>query len=97
MKSSLFAVSDLHVSYAKNRRIVNGVHSDSGDDWLIVAGDVGEILEDVVETLALLRRRFSTVIWTPGNDEPCSLRAPRERGRRDRAPAPMRRLFGAAR
>jgi 3',5'-cyclic AMP phosphodiesterase CpdA len=57
------------VSYAENRRVVDGLRPDTEDDWLIVAGDVGEILDDVVETLALLRARFRAVIWTPGNHE----------------------------
>jgi len=66
---ALFAVSDLHVGYAENRRIVEGLRPDSEDDWLIVAGDVGEIFDDIRRTLALLRDRFSTVIWAPGNHE----------------------------
>jgi 3',5'-cyclic AMP phosphodiesterase CpdA len=66
---SLFAVSDLHVSYAENRRIVDGLRPESDDDWLIVAGDVGEIFADVEKALALLRQRFASVIWAPGNHE----------------------------
>jgi 3',5'-cyclic AMP phosphodiesterase CpdA len=66
---SLFAVSDLHVSYAENRRIVDGLHPESDDDWLIVAGDVGEIFRDIEKALALLRQRFASVIWAPGNHE----------------------------
>ena len=69
MAGSLFAVSDLHVSYAENRRVVDGLRPDSDEDWLIVAGDVGEIFADVEHTLRQLRDRFSTVIWAPGNHE----------------------------
>jgi 3',5'-cyclic AMP phosphodiesterase CpdA len=65
----LFAVSDLHVSYAANRDQVAGIRSESPDDWLIVAGDVGEFFADVRETLASLRDRFAKVIWAPGNHE----------------------------
>ncbi|MCA2219064.1 metallophosphoesterase family protein [Jidongwangia harbinensis] len=66
---SLLAVSDLHVAYAENRRVVDGLRPASDEDWLIVAGDVGELFGEVVETLAALARRFAKVIWAPGNHE----------------------------
>jgi 3',5'-cyclic AMP phosphodiesterase CpdA len=66
---SLFAVSDLHVGYAENRRLVDTLAPESADDWLIVAGDVGEFFADVERTLRQLRTRFGTVIWAPGNHE----------------------------
>ncbi|MGJ5949568.1 metallophosphoesterase family protein [Streptomyces neyagawaensis] len=63
------ATSDLHVAYPENRRIVADMRPQSDDDWLIVAGDVGEITEDFTWALTLLRERFDTVIWAPGNHE----------------------------
>ena len=69
MTASLFAVSDLHVSYPENRRVTDDLRPATGDDWLIVAGDVGEIFADIEQTLAALRGRFGTVIWVPGNHE----------------------------
>jgi 3',5'-cyclic AMP phosphodiesterase CpdA len=66
---SLFAVSDLHVSYAENRRLVNDLHPGDPGDWLIVAGDVGEIFGDIEKALRLLRQRYAAVIWAPGNHE----------------------------
>ena len=69
MTGTLFAVSDLHVSYEENRRVVDGLEPSSDDDWLIVAGDVGEIFADIEKTLTLLRGRFASVIWAPGNHE----------------------------
>jgi 3',5'-cyclic AMP phosphodiesterase CpdA len=66
---SLFAVSDLHCSYPENQRIVNDLRPQSGDDWLIVAGDVGEIFGDIENALRLLRQQFAKVIWAPGNHE----------------------------
>ncbi|MDX2911463.1 metallophosphoesterase [Streptomyces griseiscabiei] len=65
----LMATSDLHVAYPENRHIVAGMRAQSDDDWLIVAGDVGEITEDFTWALTLLRERFDTVIWAPGNHE----------------------------
>ena len=69
MTGSLLAVSDLHVSYAENRRVVDRLHPTSDDDWLIVAGDVGELFADITGTLGALRTRFRQVIWVPGNHE----------------------------
>lgn len=69
MGASLFAVSDLHVSYPENRRVADRLRPQSEQDWLIVAGDVGEIFAEVEATLRALRDRFRTVIWAPGNHE----------------------------
>ncbi|MFJ6213095.1 metallophosphoesterase family protein [Streptomyces sp. NPDC092296] len=65
----LRAVSDLHVTYAENREIVERLQPGSPDDWLIVAGDIGELMADIEWTLTLLRDRFAQVIWVPGNHE----------------------------
>lgn len=65
----VFACSDLHVRYPENREIVQDLSGESPHDWLIVAGDVGEIASDIEWALALLAERFERVIWTPGNHE----------------------------
>ncbi|MEV6803408.1 MULTISPECIES: metallophosphoesterase [unclassified Streptomyces] len=39
------------------------------DDWLIIAGDVGETVEQLEWTLDELGRHFSTLVWVPGNHE----------------------------
>ncbi|MFJ8017181.1 metallophosphoesterase family protein [Streptomyces sp. NPDC096339] len=66
---SLLAVSDLHVSYEENVIALEALRPRHEDDWLLVAGDVGEIASEVEATLALLSRRFATVVWAPGNHE----------------------------
>jgi 3',5'-cyclic AMP phosphodiesterase CpdA len=63
------AVSDLHVGYAENREVVQELRPRSGDDWLLVAGDVAEKFASIEWALGLLRERFATVVWTPGNHE----------------------------
>lgn len=65
----LLAGSDLHVAHPENRRIVDALAPTAPDDWLIVAGDVGEFVEDIVWALRTLSSRFATVIWVPGNHE----------------------------
>lgn len=69
MTGTLFAVSDLHISYRENVDVVDRLRPASPDDWLIVAGDVGEVFADIERTLAQLRSRFAAVIWAPGNHE----------------------------
>ncbi|TDV34519.1 metallophosphoesterase family protein [Actinophytocola oryzae] len=67
--SNLAAVSDLHVSYQENREIVESIQPETPEDWLLVAGDVGERMPDVEWALGLLRDRFAKVVWVPGNHE----------------------------
>jgi 3',5'-cyclic AMP phosphodiesterase CpdA len=67
---NLTAVSDLHVGYyQENREVVEGLTAESPDDWLLVAGDVAEHFADIEWALSVLRERFATVVWTPGNHE----------------------------
>ncbi|MEU6883127.1 metallophosphoesterase [Streptomyces sp. NPDC046712] len=54
---------------ADNRDIVSTIRPSSDQDWLLVAGDVGEISTDIETTMRLLAGRFSTVVWAPGNHE----------------------------
>jgi 3',5'-cyclic AMP phosphodiesterase CpdA len=68
-RASLLAVSDLHVGFSENRPIVAELRPQSPSDWLIVAGDVGEIVADIEWALRLLSDRFVKVIWVPGNHE----------------------------
>jgi 3',5'-cyclic AMP phosphodiesterase CpdA len=72
--ASLFAISDLHSSYAENQRIIDEMRPESSADWLIVAGDVDDTFSKIEKTLSLLRRRYAKVIWTPGNHELWTLR-----------------------
>ncbi|GLY04353.1 metallophosphoesterase [Actinoplanes sp. NBRC 101535] len=65
----LLAVSDLHVAYKENLQLADRLAPTSDDDWLIVAGDVGEVFDEVVATLRHLAGRFAKVIWAPGNHE----------------------------
>lgn len=65
----LYATSDLHVTHRGNAPLVESIRPHSPDDWLIVAGDVGERVQPVIDTLATLRERFATVVWVPGNHE----------------------------
>ncbi|MFB6619985.1 metallophosphoesterase family protein [Streptomyces sp. NPDC085524] len=68
-RGRLLAISDLHVGHPENRRILEELRPGSEDDWLIVAGDVGETAEGVAWALSTLSARFARVVWVPGNHE----------------------------
>jgi 3',5'-cyclic AMP phosphodiesterase CpdA len=65
----LLAIGDLHVGHPENRRIVEELRGRSAADWLIVCGDVSELSTDVEWALGVLRERFATVVWVPGNHD----------------------------
>lgn len=64
----VYAISDLHVSHLPNRRAVEKIPPHP-EDWLIIAGDVGETPDHLEWTLQLLVGRFQNVVWAPGNHE----------------------------
>jgi len=64
----LLAISDLHLSNTTNREALEAI-SPHPNDWLILAGDVAERLEQVRSAFSLLINRFERVIWVPGNHE----------------------------
>lgn len=65
----LLALSDLHVAFPENRKIIENLQPKSAGDWLLLAGDVGELTADIEWVLRTLSARFATVIWSPGNHE----------------------------
>ncbi|MEU6524247.1 metallophosphoesterase [Streptomyces sp. NPDC046924] len=65
----MWAISDLHVGYEENRALVERMHPESDEDWLLVAGDVAETVDDIRWALKTLAGRFRKVLWAPGNHE----------------------------
>lgn len=64
----LYAISDLHIGYESNRDALMQLPSHV-EDWLIVAGDIGETEQDLEFALSQLSRRFAQLIWVPGNHD----------------------------
>lgn len=64
----LLAISDLHVGFRVNREAVERLPP-SPDDWLILAGDVGESPAHLEFALRTLVPRFRQIVWVPGNHE----------------------------
>lgn len=76
----LLAISDLHLGYAANRDVIAALPA-SPDDWLILAGDIGETLDHLRFAIETLRPRFARMVWVPGNHDlwtwprdPCRLK-----------------------
>ena len=74
----LFAISDLHVGHAGNRALDQ--LGDHRDDWLIIAGDVGETAAHLRFALAYAVAQFARVFWVPGNHELWTANADDARG-----------------
>lgn len=68
-QGKLLGISDLHIAHPENREILEELRPDDPADWLLVAGDVGEIFGDIRWALGLLRERFAQVVWAPGNHD----------------------------
>src|SRR6516164_5109663 len=66
---ALVAIADLHVEATDNRCFVETLRPAHERDWLIVCGDVGEVMSDIQWALRTLAGRFEQVIWAPGNHE----------------------------
>jgi len=89
----LYAIADLHLRYAVTREALAAMPA-FPDDWLIVAGDVGETEGHLRHALALLSRRFARLLWVPGNHELWTL--PAQAGE-PRGEAKYRRLVSICR
>ena len=64
----LYAISDIHLRHADNKLALQSIPAHP-EDWLIVAGDVGETLAEMELMLRTLTERFRQVLWVPGNHE----------------------------
>lgn len=64
----LLAIGDLHVGHPINREALADL-SPHPDDWLILAGDMGETEEHLRIVLDHVVPRFAQVLWVPGNHE----------------------------
>jgi len=64
----LYAVSDLHLANKVNLQALEALPPHP-DDWLILAGDIGELEEHLKFALIILKSRFRKLIWVPGNHD----------------------------
>jgi predicted phosphodiesterase len=66
----VFAISDLHLDYAANREWLQQLPlHEYNKDVLILAGDVSDRLALLEEAFRTLTRRFSAVLFVPGNHD----------------------------
>lgn len=64
----LWAIADLHLRYEVNRSALQALPA-YPEDWLILAGDVGETEEQLAFALETLAPRFARLLWVPGNHD----------------------------
>ncbi len=64
----LYAISDLHLGSPVNREALARLPA-YPDDWLILAGDIGETEEHLRLALDSLAPKFARLIWVPGNHD----------------------------
>ncbi len=64
----LLAISDLHLRYESNRAALEAIPPHP-DDWLIVAGDLGEDEASFRFAWRVLGQRFARLLWVPGNHD----------------------------
>lgn len=64
----LLAISDLHLRYEVTRRALTELRPHP-EDWLIVAGDLGEDEAIVHFAWKTLAERFRRLLWVPGNHD----------------------------
>jgi predicted phosphodiesterase len=66
----VFALSDIHVDYDANARWIGNLSTeDYTEDWLILAGDVTDVLGSLAWCMGVLAERFHKVLFVPGNHE----------------------------
>lgn len=66
----IFAISDLHTDFAPNLAWIKSLDKNKWrEDVLIVAGDVSNSLDILLETLQLLKDRFGEVFFIAGNHD----------------------------
>jgi predicted phosphodiesterase len=68
----LYAISDIHLGHSINREALEALPSHA-EDWLILAGDVGESTTHLHFALSILSKRFARLLWVPGNHDLWSL------------------------
>jgi Icc-related predicted phosphoesterase len=64
----LWAISDLHLGVESNRQGLRALPAHPAD-WLILAGDICESTELLIEAFTLCTQKFAKVFWVPGNHE----------------------------
>jgi 3',5'-cyclic AMP phosphodiesterase CpdA len=57
------------VEVPENRAFVEELRPESSDDWLIVCGDVAEVMTEIEWGLRTLAERYAQLVWVPGNHE----------------------------
>ncbi|MBK7862422.1 MAG: metallophosphoesterase [Archangiaceae bacterium] len=64
----LLAISDIHIGRPQNLDAMRAL-SACPDDWLILAGDIGDTIAELELAFDVLEPKFKKLIWVPGNHD----------------------------
>lgn len=64
----IYGISDLHLANRINFDALDALRPHP-NDWLILAGDIGELEDHLKVALYILKRRFKRLVWVPGNHD----------------------------
>jgi 3',5'-cyclic AMP phosphodiesterase CpdA len=92
----LYAISDLHIGCQANREALIALPS-YPEDWLIIAGDLGETVEQYHYALSHLSKRFARLVWVPGNHDLWTLPSKSREEREGRGEEKYRKLVAICR
>ncbi|MEM7536377.1 MAG: metallophosphoesterase [Chloroflexota bacterium] len=73
---NLYAISDLHLGHKANREALATI-GNYPEDWLIIAGDIGETDAHLIHALNKLNNHFKQLIWVPGNHDLWTMPTPK--------------------
>ncbi len=65
---SIYAISDLHLANKENQNALIAL-PEYKNDWLLLAGDIGETEDHLEFALSILKQKFDKIIWVPGNHD----------------------------
>ena len=88
-RMKMWAISDLHVGYSENREFISAI-APHPEDWLILAGDLGESVEHLSFVFATLGPRFAPAAVGAWQPRAVVGAKPRHAARRSQVPAARR-------
>lgn len=65
---NIYAISDLHLANKVNQDALLNL-PEYKNDWIVLAGDIGETEENLEFALTILKQKFKEIIWVPGNHD----------------------------
>lgn len=66
----IFGISDLHIDFMENKQwLYNISRYDYVNDYILIAGDISDIVKDLAESFEHFKKCFKRVFFVPGNHD----------------------------